>query len=42
MIDLEKIIPEGVDKSREGAVWIHSSKAGVSSSEGPGAKVEKK
>nr|KIR83237.1 glutamate dehydrogenase [Cryptococcus tetragattii IND107] len=42
VIDLEKIIPEGVDKSREGAVWIHSSKAGVSSTEGPGANVEKK
>ncbi|TYJ56279.1 hypothetical protein B9479_002966 [Cryptococcus floricola] len=42
VIDLEKIIPEGVDKSREGAVWIHSSKAGISARDGPGATVEKR
>nr|ODN93344.1 glutamate dehydrogenase [Cryptococcus depauperatus CBS 7841] len=46
VIDLERIIPEGKDvesdKNREGAVWIHSSKAGVSTTEGPGATVEKR
>ncbi|WVQ84205.1 hypothetical protein IAT38_006356 [Cryptococcus sp. DSM 104549] len=42
VIDLEKIIPEGVDKSREGAVFIHTSKAGVTVTEGPGASVEKR
>ncbi|KAK8846866.1 hypothetical protein IAR55_005956 [Kwoniella newhampshirensis] len=42
MIDLEKIIPEGQDKGREGAVFIHTSKAGVTVTEGPGSTVEKR
>jgi glutamate dehydrogenase len=43
VIDLEKITPEGEKKDgREGAVFIHTSKAGVSVVEGPGATVEKR
>ena len=43
VIDLEKITDEGeVTKGREGAVWIHTSKAGVTMTEGPGATVEKR
>jgi glutamate dehydrogenase len=41
VIDLEKITPEG-ETGREGAVFIHSSKAGVTVTEGPGATVEKR
>ena len=42
VIDLEKITPEGEAKGKEGAVWIHTSKAGVTMKEGPGATVEKR
>ena len=44
VIDLEKITMEGEgkDKGREGAVFIHTSKAGVTVTEGPGATVEKR
>lgn len=43
VIDLEKITPEG-DKggAKEGAIWIHSSKPGVTVSQGPGASTEKR
>lgn len=42
MIDLEKIVPEGEKNKKEGAVWIHTSKPGVTVTEGPGAHVEKR
>ena len=45
VIDLEKITPEGKAEesgTKEGAIFIHSSKAGVSVTEGPGATVEKR
>nr|ODN97728.1 glutamate dehydrogenase [Cryptococcus depauperatus CBS 7855] len=44
VIDLEKIIPESKEgeKGREGAIWIHSSKPGVTAAEGPGATVERR
>ncbi len=44
MIDLEKITPEGEgkEKGKEGAVFIHTSKAGVTVTEGPGSTVEKR
>jgi glutamate dehydrogenase len=43
VIDLEKITPEG-DKAgtKEGAVWIHSSKPGVTVDHGPGGNTEKR
>jgi glutamate dehydrogenase len=41
VIDLEKITPEG-QSTPEGAVFIHTSKAGESVTEGPGATVEKR
>ena len=42
MIDLEKITTESDRKEngKEGAVFIHTSKAGVTVTEGPGATVE--
>ena len=43
VIDLEKITPEAeAGKSKEGAVFIHTSTAGVSVREGPGGVVEKR
>ncbi|WWC59390.1 uncharacterized protein I303_101945 [Kwoniella dejecticola CBS 10117] len=42
VIDLEKITPEGQEKGHEGAVFIHTSKAGVTVTEGPGATVEQR
>lgn len=44
MIDLEKVTTEEDTKegAKEGAVFIHSSAAGVSATDGPGAKVEKR
>ncbi|GMK59497.1 hypothetical protein CspeluHIS016_0801030 [Cutaneotrichosporon spelunceum] len=43
-IDLEKVTTEDDNKagSREGAVFIHSSAAGISAKDGPGATVEKR
>ncbi|RXK35332.1 glutamate dehydrogenase [Tremella mesenterica] len=41
VIDLEKITPEG-QTGREGAVFIHTSKPGVTEKEGPSASVEKR
>jgi glutamate dehydrogenase len=42
-IDLEKITTEAeAGKSKEGAVWIHTSKPGVTVSHGPGSTVEKR
>lgn len=44
VIDLEKVTLEGEGKgeTKDGAVFIHTSKAGVSVNEGPGATVEKR
>lgn len=46
VIDLEKVTLEGEGKAgesgKDGAVFIHTSKAGVSVTEGPGATVEKR
>lgn len=41
VIDLEKITPEG-QTGKEGAIFIHTSKAGESVTVGPGATVEKR
>lgn len=41
VIDLEKITAEG-QTGKEGAIFIHTSKAGESVTEGPGATVEKR
>jgi glutamate dehydrogenase len=41
VIDLEKITPEG-QAGKEGAIFIHTSKAGESVTVGPGATVEKR
>jgi len=42
-IDLEKITTEEeAGKSKEGAVFIHTSKPGVTVTQGPGATVEKR
>ncbi|CAD6569984.1 MAG: NAD-dependent glutamate dehydrogenase [Tremellales sp. Tagirdzhanova-0007] len=44
VIDLEKINlgGEGKEKNKEGAVFIHTSQAGVTVTQGPGATVEKR
>jgi glutamate dehydrogenase len=49
VIDLEKITSEaelgdanGGAKGKEGGVWIHTSRAGVTVRDGPGGSVEKK
>ncbi|ORY27092.1 glutamate dehydrogenase [Naematelia encephala] len=43
VIDLEKVTPEGEKGgAKEGAVFIHTSKAGVTMRQGPGAIVEKR
>ena len=44
VIDLEKITPEGEvkEKGKPGAVFIHTSKAGVTVTKGPGSTVEKR
>lgn len=45
IIDLETVTTGEVAKQsgkKEGAVWIHTSTPGVSATDGPGAKVEKK
>ncbi|KAL7418622.1 NAD-dependent glutamate dehydrogenase [Cryptotrichosporon argae] len=43
VIDLEKVTPAGEGKDgKEGAVFIHTSKPGVSTTEGPGGTVEKR
>jgi hypothetical protein len=41
VIDLEKITPGG-QTGKEGAIFIHTSKAGESVTVGPGATVEKR